>query len=189
MNKLEAAAYLNISVRTLERMTTDSKISVRYIKGKTRPVADYEQSELDRMKLELSDAAQQVRPAIASAETQALISPNAAMSLANLTEFGELLKSAISAGIRAAASDERLTEYAAMFSASVGVEIAAALKSERSAVSIESKLILSVAEASALSGVSRNELLEAIHTGKLKARKRRGWRIKRADLDAYVKML
>jgi excisionase family DNA binding protein len=52
------------------------------------------------------------------------------------------------------------------------------------------KLTLSLVEASQLSGLSRNHLRQAIEDKKLRARIiGRGWRVKREDLDAYVKKL
>jgi excisionase family DNA binding protein len=52
------------------------------------------------------------------------------------------------------------------------------------------KLLLSLPEAAALSGLSRNHLRQAIKEKNLKSRKiGRGWRIKRADLEAYVSKL
>jgi excisionase family DNA binding protein len=59
-------------------------------------------------------------------------------------------------------------------------------------VPIAAKLILSLKEASALSGISRDYLVEAIKKRKLKARLDeigRGYRIKRADLEDYIKKL
>jgi excisionase family DNA binding protein len=56
-------------------------------------------------------------------------------------------------------------------------------------VPIENKLILSLIEVSALTGLSKNYLTDAIHRGKLKATKRGRWFIKRSDLDAYIKKL
>jgi excisionase family DNA binding protein len=57
-------------------------------------------------------------------------------------------------------------------------------------VPIESKPLLTLDEARALTGLSRNHLLEAFHAKKLKARViGRAWRIKRSDLDAYLKKL
>jgi excisionase family DNA binding protein len=57
-------------------------------------------------------------------------------------------------------------------------------------VAIEHKIILSVDEAAALTSLSRNFLLKAVKEGKLKAQiMGRGWRVKRADLDAYVKKI
>ena len=58
-------------------------------------------------------------------------------------------------------------------------------------VAIERKLILTLAEAAAYSGLSEARLTEAIRSDELKARKDlgRGYRIKRLDLEAYVKSL
>ncbi len=57
-------------------------------------------------------------------------------------------------------------------------------------LNIGEKIILTLADAAALSSLSTNHLREAIKAGKLKARIiGRGWKIKRADLDAYVRKL
>jgi len=57
-------------------------------------------------------------------------------------------------------------------------------------LSLADKLTLSLMEAAQLAGLSRNHLREAITEGKLKARIiGRGWRVKRSDLDAYVRRL
>ncbi len=57
-------------------------------------------------------------------------------------------------------------------------------------VSIAEKLMLSVDEAAHLAGVSSNHVRAAIKAGKLKAKVvGRGWRVKRADLDAYIRRL
>jgi excisionase family DNA binding protein len=50
--------------------------------------------------------------------------------------------------------------------------------------------MLTLQEAAALSNLSRAHLRQAIRCGKLKAKIiGRGWRIKRADLDTYVRAL
>jgi predicted DNA-binding transcriptional regulator AlpA len=53
MNKIDAAEFLGVSVRTLENYVTGHKLSVRYVKGKTRPIADFDPDELERVKGEL----------------------------------------------------------------------------------------------------------------------------------------
>ena len=66
----------------------------------------------------------------------------------------------------------------------------AAAPTHLSVADIAHKLMLSLSEAAALSGLSRNHLREAIRDGELKSRKMgRGWRIKRADLESYVEGL
>ncbi|ACK74167.1 hypothetical protein PCC7424_5608 (plasmid) [Gloeothece citriformis PCC 7424] len=54
MNKQEAADYLGVSTRAIERYTQKGKLSVKYENAKTRPVAVYDQAELDRLKDELN---------------------------------------------------------------------------------------------------------------------------------------
>ncbi len=57
-------------------------------------------------------------------------------------------------------------------------------------LSLSDKLTLSLSEASHLSGLSRGYLQQAIKAGKLKAKiLGRGWRVKRNDLDNWVKKL
>jgi excisionase family DNA binding protein len=167
MNKKEAADYLGITTRALEyhqQHAKDLKLVLRYEKGKTGDVAIYDEGELRKLKAKL-DARRTPRPAVVTDTSE---SPEGEpRSLARLTDVapGALL--------------ERLT---------------AALEHNRQRINLEptitdlsNKLTLSLAEAAQLSGVSRNHLREAIGKGKLKARIiGRGWRIKRAALDAYV---
>jgi excisionase family DNA binding protein len=59
-------------------------------------------------------------------------------------------------------------------------------------VPVVGKLVLSLREASAVAGIPRGRLLEAIESGKLKASKDtigRGWRVKRLDVEMYVEKL
>ena len=53
MNKQEAADYLGVSTRAIERYTQKGKLSVKYEGGKTRPVAVSDPEELDKLKEEL----------------------------------------------------------------------------------------------------------------------------------------
>ena len=54
MNKKEAAEFLGVSVRALERYIQQGRISVRYEKGKTRPTPNFDPSELETFKTELN---------------------------------------------------------------------------------------------------------------------------------------
>jgi excisionase family DNA binding protein len=57
-------------------------------------------------------------------------------------------------------------------------------------VPVEAKLLLTLQEAQALTGLSRDTLRHAIDDGTLKAQViGRGFKIKRADLDEYVAKL
>jgi excisionase family DNA binding protein len=57
-------------------------------------------------------------------------------------------------------------------------------------VPVESKPLLKLDEASALTGLSRRVLRDAIDAGKLKAKMvGRAWRVKRTDLDLFISKL
>ena len=53
MNDQAAAAYLNLTPRTLRNYRRQGKLPYREVKGKTRPVIAYEQRDLDHLKAEL----------------------------------------------------------------------------------------------------------------------------------------
>lgn len=163
MKKKDAAKFLGVSIRALERYTHQGKISVRYEQGKTRPVAVYDQKELEEFKQALQTSLYPQRPAVKPEKLA-----NTAHTLAKQAELPEL-----SAGTSA---------------------LIAALKSlgndSRSKVAIEHKLLLNLNEAQALTGLSRAHLRDAIEAGKLGAQIiGRAWRIKRADLERYIKKL
>ena len=63
--------------------------------------------------------------------------------------------------------------------------------SEHPRVAIERKLLLTLSEAAAYSGLSEVKLNQAIRSGKLKARKDlgKGYRLKRSDVEAFVKSI
>ena len=67
MNKQEAAEFRGVSVRALERYVQQGRIGVRYEKGKTRPTANFDPSELEAFKEELNQPI--VKPAFESRQT------------------------------------------------------------------------------------------------------------------------
>ncbi len=67
MNKQQAAEFLGVSVRALERYVQQGRISVKYEKGKTRPTAHFDQVELEVFRDELNQPT--VKPAIESRQT------------------------------------------------------------------------------------------------------------------------
>ncbi|MBX3110280.1 MAG: helix-turn-helix domain-containing protein [Fimbriimonadaceae bacterium] len=58
MKKSEAAQFLGVSTRTVERLVAKGRLRPRREKGKTRPILVFDQAELSRVKKEL----QEVRP-------------------------------------------------------------------------------------------------------------------------------
>lgn len=53
VREVEAAAYLGLTVRTLNNYRRKGTLAFREVTGKTRPVIEYDQAELDRLKTEL----------------------------------------------------------------------------------------------------------------------------------------
>ncbi len=73
---------------------------------------------------------------------------------------------------------------------SVALEALLERQSQRSSTPAHHKLLLNLTDAQALTGLSRAFLREAINKGTLKAEViGRSWRIKRTDLETYVKKL
>jgi excisionase family DNA binding protein len=166
MNKQQAAEFLGVTTRAVERYTSQGKLSVRYEKGKTRPVAVFSEDELRTLKSEIENPPVH-RPAVESLpatgsgsdSSQALTTTKPEHALA---EFVGFLRGAFETSQRAAPS---ISDIAA-------------------------KTLLKLDEAARLTGLSRGILREAIDAGKLKAKiVGRAWRIKRDDLDAYVRKL
>ena len=179
MNKEEAAKFLDVSVRTLERLTQQGRIGVRYEKGRTRPTPVYDESELERVKPDIESKLYPHRPTV---------QPSNLATAAATGETGE--SDAIPAS--AASSDTALARVAEL---PAGMDRLLALmkalrESEPVSVPIADKPLLKLAEASALTGLSRGHLRQAIEEGKLKGKiVGRAWRVKRTDIDAYVKKL
>ena len=169
LTKQQAAEFLGVTVRSLERYTEQGKIGGRYEKGKTRSVLMYDEEELRAFKKELETKT--YKPAITPTPT------NPDSDTTALSKFVEVQQSlALPPGL------DQL------------VDVLKAIREEqevdRLTVPIHHKLTLSIAEASALSGVSRPRLKAAIKDGTLPAQSvARGYRVKRTDLEDYVDSL
>lgn len=170
MNKQEAADYLGVSTRAIERYTAKGKLSVKYEGGKTRPVAVYDRSELDKLKEELT--ATTIKPAVEKDEDTPTDLATPSVGLSGLVErFLIPLSSQL----------QQLTE---------AVQNLKALPGNGATVGIENKLLLTLNEVRALTGLSRDTLREAIESGQLKARiVGKAWRVKRKDLEEYIENL
>ena len=161
MNKREVADYLNLSTRAVERAVARGKLSVRYKKDKHGHIALFKPSEVRRYRATLEVPTPR-RPTVDPPTPLIPTSPDR--------------PTPITLGSVITLTEER-TE-------------AARPKEGRPFVSIADKLTLSLAEAAVLSGLSERFLLRAIRNEKLKAFKdEQDWRIKRADLDAFVRNL
>ncbi|MGI2908352.1 helix-turn-helix domain-containing protein [Tolypothrix sp. VBCCA 56010] len=164
MNKQEAAEFLNIGVRSLERYMSQGRIAYSRQRGKTGEVVVFKNAELERFKEELHSvthqgAIEQVRQGSSSSSSQMVTSSQI------MAEVGESLIN-ISEGIDA---------------------LLEAIKELTVKIPVESKPLLTLAEARQLSGLSRQYLLQAIKGNQLKGQLLgKAWRVKRKDLERFV---
>ena len=158
MNKKEAAEFLNLSPRAVERAVAKGKLGVRYKKDKHGHVALFNSTELRRYKSALEVPLPR-RPIVEPVTPTTPTSPDKQ----NPVVLGSVVTLSDS-------SIERTRESLV--------------------VPLADKLTLSLSEASSLSGLSQDFLLQCIRKDKLKAFKHeKDWRIKRADLDSFIREL
>jgi excisionase family DNA binding protein len=171
MNIKEAAGYLGVSVKTLERRIALGDISVAYVPGATGKQRTFDRAELDRFKQAEAEkiiaTTYVARPRVAPVASVAPDSP------AMLERTGSGHNSGALMELVAAIEQAR-----------------ARLPPALTVSDLSCKLTLSLVEAAQLSGLSRGHLREAIEAKKLKARIiGRGWRVKKIELEAYVRKL
>jgi excisionase family DNA binding protein len=157
----EAGAMGDTSLPVPTKSVLDLPQSMR-----TGTEPSFNEGELLRLKEELDEFLPQTWPTAGSPDA-APETPGALVP-AHLAELGERLIAALEA-LR---------------------PVGPAAKPSLSLADLAHKLMLTLPEAAALSSLSRDHLRRAIKKGALKAQIiGRGWRIKRADLDAYVSAL
>lgn len=159
--KVEAAEFLGISVRTLLRYTAAGRIAAKQRRGSRGAETVYADEDLERFKTELEGVTYPVR---------AVVTPD--------TDARSAL--AITGGV--GAIGDRLVSVLEMLAVErTGTKVQAPLAD---------KLILTEREAAALLSYPLAQIKRDVAGGVLKHHKiGRSVRIKRADLDAYVKKL
>jgi len=163
MNKKEAAEYLGVSTRAIERYTAQGKLTPTYEKGRTGPAPVYDQAQLDDLKKQMDESAEATSAAVQREKPD--------KSDKGDKQGGLVLRS----GSRA-----DLAAFITALDKARGLSIA----------DIAAKPLLTRTEAQRYTGLSRELLHEAVESGKVKEIKLgRAYRIKRTDLDAYIESL
>lgn len=166
MTKQEVSELLGVTPRQIEKYVEARRLSVEYIKTSKGRAALYRRDEVEALKQKI----EQVNSSKAALYTV----PSSLPASNNLPAIPE-------------ANNVPEVTTAAL------VQLLSAFDTKRAAagtVSIAEKLLLTLEEAQALTGLSRDTLREAVRTGALAARViGRAWRIKRADLENYVQAL
>jgi excisionase family DNA binding protein len=168
ITKEEAAQILNVKgVRTVERYAADGWLSVTYEKGTTRDVPMYDESEVRALAVERQKPRTPARPSF---------EPSGTASQAIATRDDN--------------NDARLSQAVAFKNFLEGLSANAGTAKTLPQVTVGEKVMLTLTDAAALSNLSENHLREAVKVGKLKGKIiGKGYKIKRVDLDAYIKKL
>ena len=165
MNKKEAAAFLSVSERAVERYTAQGKLTPRYEHGRTGPAPVYERGQLETLQRAMNAPPMKRDQAANDAkgktgkhgDSDTADKPD---TLALRAQFLPLL--------------DLLTKRD---------------QADNARVRIENKLLLTRAEAAALSGLSLTALREAIDAGQLRPVGSKRGKLKRADLEKLVEGL
>jgi len=205
MNKADSAAYLGCSTRSLERYISTGRLHPARVRGKTGPALDLDQADLDRLKVELDAPAAPPAPAlngrVVVPPELAPASPQAANARPQAGDSYDATIATIprprAATVRPPTADNTalaiVTEHVTAL-AGVAEQLAAVAAAQqapaRPDVPTADKLMLTLDEAQALTGLSRAYLRAAITAGELDAKRiGRAWRVKRSTLEAYIETL
>jgi len=175
MNKTEAAEYLGVSPRAVERYVSAGKLPASYERGKTGKVLAIDETDLAAFKAELESP--ETRPTTPD-KTRQIPAKRQEPTGATTTALARLDDGAESYSATALQLWQALSQLAPDNARQVAT------------VPVESKLLLTLDEARALTGLSRDALRAAIEAKKLKGKIiGRGFKVKRADLDTYIDKL
>ena len=164
LTKKEAAEYLGVSTRTLERYVKNGKLSVRYEDSQNGEIALFDSGELDQF----ADDKQtpRIKPASMDSDLAATTSdivPSRGVG-GLLAPFQELTERLIFA----------LSDYEDR-------------KEKITPDKIRGKLLLTLTEAQIMTGLSREILMEAMKDGRLPSQiMGKAYRIKAKDLETFV---
>ena len=169
-SKTESAEYLGVSVRALERYTSQGLIGVKYVKAERGKKAYYLQEDLDELKEKLNLEVH--KPTVKDEKKEPLNLPS------ETSNFPSILETIINPVI------SQLTKL------TNSIEKLSLLTEKQSKISLSEKLLLTLSEVQALTGLSRKILLEAIKEKKLNAKIiGKSWRVKKSDLEDYINYL
>jgi Helix-turn-helix domain len=165
LDKKQAAEYLGISTRTLERWVKDGKIRVRYELKNNAETAIYDVEELDLIKEEKQIV--RVKPSTSDITSDTTPDSSDIIQIAPggfLSPFRDLIERLVAAIENLRGQDAKTTP-----------------------ASLRGKLLLTLPDAQILTGLSREILMTAIKNNELPAKiMGKAYRIKTQDLIQYI---
>jgi excisionase family DNA binding protein len=175
--KAEAAEFLGVGIRAVERYSEQGRLTVRYEKGKTRPVAMYDDKELQTLKEELkANIDPPMRP-------QVMKSANPEQGASGVNGIAATQQQSLALISSIPTATRAVKELADLFKLFENTR-------QPTIIDLANKPLLKLDEAQTLTGLSRQTLREAIKGGKLKAKMiGRAYRIKQTDIQEFIKKL
>ena len=167
MTRSEVADVLGVSEKTVARYVAAGRLPARYVRGKTGQQLNVDEADVMRLKTEMETPV----------EVSTASPPPAIQSAPNTTEPESVL-----ARVLPAATENAIAPAPAMTLSALARIVRAVMeeegqpgqagtKGDKVQVPVESKLLLSLDEAVALSGVPRSQLNAARREGQLEARR------------------
>ncbi len=182
MNKKEAAEFLDVSEKTIERYKSSGKLSARLTRivgtdGKSRQILDFKDTELQRLKQELSGEI--IFPIVTDrhGQTKTQTDTDKQTQIDNVN--AEKRESLILGQTQTVSVINTIFE-----------RLETVFDKQMQASERAQKLMLSIVEASVISGLPKSYIRRSIKDEKLKAiRIGRSYKIKRQELDKFVNNL
>lgn len=167
LSKKEAAEYLGVSTRSLERYVSDGRLSVRYEESANGEVALFDPNELNQLREEKQTP--RIKPVsehseLAPTTPDKNLAPLSGVVGGLLNPLQELMERLI---LVLSARDES--------------------KAKLTPVQLQGKLLLKLSEVQVLTGLSREILMDSIKDGSLPAQMiGKAYRIKFKDLEKFI---
>jgi excisionase family DNA binding protein len=189
LDKKQAAEYLGVTTRTLERHAKEGKLSVRYETSQFGEVAMFDPEELEAFKE--GKQTSRIKPTIAEGRLRVNepnqpeqidrpVNPQSQIARSPQAELFNPQQPETTFGIAAL-----MAPLGALFG-----NLPRAIDNHGSRVStteLRSKLLLTLDEAQAITGLSRDLLIDAMKNGELPSKiMGKAYRIKTQDLERYI---
>jgi excisionase family DNA binding protein len=184
LDKKQAAEYLGVTTRTLERHVKDGKLSVRYEPSQNGEIAIFDPEELENFRE--GKATVRIKPAIESEQPSLMPKPPQ-------NTQGQITRTPDRAELSQTQQPESIPLGIGTLIAPLGAWLGNLTRaidnhgSRMTTTELRSKLLLTLEEAQAITGLSREILLDAIKNGELPSKiMGKAYRIKTQDLEQYI---
>jgi excisionase family DNA binding protein len=181
LDKRQAAEYLGVTTRTLERHVKEGKLSVRYENSQFGEVALFDPEELEAFKE--GKQTTRIKPAV---------EPERSAQTDRPTPQSQIARSPQTQTERYNPQSESTYGLATLIAPLAGLfgNLTRAINNHGSRVTtteLRSKLLLTLDEAQTITGLSREILQDAIKNGELPSKiMGKSYRIKQKDLERYI---